>query len=129
MNCFDKQINNEQLAAIAAAEIPFEFTNQLKTDIKTDCKWNAETKNKKSHNNNNKNEKNNWPAGSKLHLPSKQQQFFIKMKIAANCQAMCVIKGRGGGGKWLEALSGGRTDCVDLAPGSLKCQLHCKLWS
>lgn len=42
-------------------------------------------KNKKSHNNNNSNEKNNWPAGSKLHLPSKQQQFFIKMKIAANC--------------------------------------------
>lgn len=66
---------------------------------------------------------------SKLHLPSKQQQFFIKMKIAANCQAMCVIKGRGGGGKWLEVLSGGRTDCVDLAPASLKCQLHCKLWS
>lgn len=65
----------------------------------------------------------------KVALSSKQQQFFIKMKIAANCQAMCVIKGRGGGGKWLEALSGGRTDCVDLAPGSLKCQLHCKLWS
>lgn len=34
MNCFDKQINNEQLAAIAAAEIPFEFTNQLKMILK-----------------------------------------------------------------------------------------------
>lgn len=34
-----------------------------------------------------------------MHLPSKQQQFFIKMKIAANCHAMYkyVIKGRRGG--------------------------------